>query len=159
MSPRKIRYEIDLTVVRPGPRPTEAELRALSHDDLDALAHLILDAYRGTIDDEGETMVEAVAEIQGWLDETPLLAHSIGAVFDGKLVAAVLVMTVDDAPFIAVVMTAAASKGSGLGRAVVEEALAGLHREGHRRVVLYITDGNVPSERLFASVGAQAQHG
>ncbi len=159
MAPRKIRYEIDLAPTRPDPRPVDAELRALRPEDLDALAHLILDAYRGTIDDEGETMVEAVAEIQGWLDDTPILDHSIGAVIDGQLVAAVLVMTVDDAPFVAVVMTAAANKGAGLGRAVVEAAVAGLRRDGHRRVVLYITDGNVPSERLFASVGAVAAEG
>ncbi len=157
MSLRKIRYEIDLTAARPDPRPVDAELRALRPEDLDALAHLILDAYRGTIDDEGETMAEAVTEIEGWLAGTPIMDRSIGAVVDGALVAAVLVMTLDDAPFIAVVMTAAASKGSGLGRAVVEEAVTGLRRDGHRRVVLYITDGNVPSERLFASVGARSQ--
>ncbi len=86
----------------------------------------------------------------------PRSRPSTGAVIDGDLVAAVLVMTVDRSPFIAVVMTAGAHKGCGLGRAVVEAALAGLRRDGHRRVVLYITEGNTPSERLFAAAGAVA---
>lgn len=159
MAPTKVRYEIDLTGSRPEPTSVEVPLRSLTTQDRDALARLILDAYRGTIDDEGETMVEAIEEIDGWFGHAPLLEPSIGAELDGELVAAVLVMTVDDDPFIAVVMTAAASKGTGLGRAVVTEALARLRRAGHRRVVLYITEGNTPSERLFASVGAVAPEG
>jgi hypothetical protein len=63
-------------------------------------------------------------------------------------------LTVDDAPFSAIVMTAPEHKGYGLGRAVVAASLESLRTARHRTVTLYITEGNAPSERLFASLGA-----
>lgn len=152
----KVRYEIDLADRRPGPAPAPdgAVIRPLAPADREPLARLLLDAYAGTIDDEGETMEEALAEVDGWYGDDPLLEYSHAAFIDGELVAAVLMMVVDDAPFVAIVATAAAHKGAGWGRTVVEAALDGLARAGHERVALYITRGNTPSERLFAAAGA-----
>ncbi len=42
--------------------------RPVLPDDAPALAQLMLDAYRGTIDDEGETGEEALAEFNAMLD-------------------------------------------------------------------------------------------
>jgi len=115
----------------------------------------MLDAYVGTIDYQGETLAEAIDEVDDWLGGSPMLAHSYGAVVGGRLVSAVLVMTLDDVPFVAYVMTDPDHKETGLGRAVVEAALSSLRESSHERVVLYITKGNAASERLFATVGAQ----
>jgi hypothetical protein len=59
----KIRYEIDLASVpaiaaRPG-------IRRVERRDLEALAELMLDAYIGTIDYEGEDYEDAIAEVSG----------------------------------------------------------------------------------------------
>ena len=64
-------------------------------------------------------------------------------------------MLVDDAPFIAIVMTDPAKKNTGLGRAVTARSLTSMANAGHDRVALYITAGNTASERLFASLGAE----
>jgi hypothetical protein len=40
-------------------------VRAVTHDNIPAVAQLMLDAYRGTIDDEGETLADALAYVQG----------------------------------------------------------------------------------------------
>jgi CHAD domain-containing protein/GNAT superfamily N-acetyltransferase len=114
----------------------------------------MLDAYRGTIDSEDEILDDAVDEIDGWLADSPMLEHSLGIEMDGRLVSAVLVSLIDDAPFIGYVITDPAFKGRGLGKASVASALASMAAAGHDRAVLYITEGNVPSERLFATVGA-----
>ena len=114
----------------------------------------MLDAYVRTIDYEGETLTEAIKEVDAWLEGSPMLDHSYGAVVSGRLVSAVFIMTVDDAPFIAMVMTDPGHKGAGLGRAVVEEALASLRVSRYQHAALYITQGNTPSERLFAAAGA-----
>jgi predicted N-acetyltransferase YhbS len=129
-------------------------MRALTPDDRDGLAQLMLDAYTGTIDYEGESIVEAREAVDDWLGDAPLLSHSFGATIDGRVVSAVLVMTLDDAPFVSIVMTAPEHKGSGLGRAVVGASLESLRTEHHSTATLYITEGNEPSERLFASLGA-----
>ena len=45
------------------------------------------------------------------------------------------------------------ARGSGLGRAMVEEVLARAAARGCRRVELDVNDGNEPAQRLYASLG------
>ena len=150
----KIRYEIDLATALPGQAREDVTIRSLDPSDRDGLAHLMLDAYLGTIDYEGETLAEAIGEVDSWLEGTPMLDHSFGVVTDGQLVSAVLVSTIDHVPLIGYVMTDAEHKASGLGGAVTRSGLASLKSSGYSHVVLYITKGNTPSERLFAGLGA-----
>lgn len=154
--PQKFRYEIDLSR---RPAPTEATgsrftTRTLDASDRDDLATLILGAYLGTIDYEGETIVEAGEAIDDWLDGEPLMAHSHAAIENDTIVSATLTMTLDDLPFISIVMTDPASKAKGYGTAVVKATLESLRSQGHDKVAFYITDGNTASEALFNNLGA-----
>lgn len=150
----KFRYEIDVSALRNGVDSHQASIRPLVRSDRCALAELMLAAYVGTTDYEGETLTEAFAEIDDWLGGTPLVGDSFGACVGGRLVSAVLLMSVGDAPLIAFVITDPEYKRVGLGRAVVEAAIMSLNGAGHEHVVLWITKGNTPSERLFESAGA-----
>ncbi|MGI9529161.1 MAG: GNAT family N-acetyltransferase [Acidimicrobiia bacterium] len=150
----KIRYRINLATRHTTPPRTTTEIRRLTADDRTDLARLILDAYTGTIDYEGETIAEAMDEVDDWLAGTDLLDHSYCAVIDSKLVSAILLMTFEHAPFSAIVVTDPGYKGTGLARSVTHHSLSSLAQEGHDSVVLYITKGNIPSERLFISLGA-----
>ena len=143
-------YEIDLIERSTAPRP--AAVRAAEPGDRAALAALMLDAYAGTIDDEGESLADAEAEIADWLEWGGSLADSV---VEHELRAACLVSHLDDRVVIGYVMTAAASKRLGLARLVVIAALDGLAEAGLDRVELTITDGNTASERLFAGLGAR----
>ena len=134
----------------------QQQFRAPRDDDRQAIADLLLSAYRGTIDDEGETEDEALAAADFSLAVIDRRA-SVGATEDGRLVAIAFVVTVDGLPFIDPVATAADHKQQGLGRRTVEAALTRLHALGldldREGVGAVITDGNVASERLFASLG------
>jgi hypothetical protein len=152
----KIRYEIALAPHQGHDEPVGFATRNVVASDRDALAGLMLDAYVGTIDYEGETISEALDEVDQWFAGPSLLEHSYVAVVDDHLVAAILAMSVDATPFIAIVMTEAASKNAGFGRAVTERSLSSMANTDHDHAVLYITAGNAPSERLFASLGAVA---
>ena len=152
---RKIRYEIDLTdppYTNAAPTP---RTRRLVPSDRDELGVLILDAYLGTIDYEGETIVEANEAIDDWLDSGPLLEHSCAAVIDDEIVSAVLVTTYDEHPFISIVMTHPDHKGEGYATAAVASTLTSLRSEDHAKVILFITEGNTASEALFATLGAK----
>lgn len=154
----KNRYEIDLEAHRPVPAASVAT-RQLSALDRNELAHLILEAYRNTIDYEGETIVEAGYAIDEWLDESPLLSHSYAAVEDGEIVSATLVANLDSEPFISIVMTRPAYKRRGFGTAAVAATIDSLSFAGHSRVALYITEGNIASEALFTGLGAHRVSG
>lgn len=151
----KVRYEIDLSELRPV-GPLVGEVRNVGPDDLEGLAQLMLDAYRGTIDYDDETYEDAVAEVRSFFQRSPALDLSYVIEFDDKFVSAVLVAVSDDDPFIGYVMTHPDHKGAHLGRRLVHHALSSAKEAGYRRVVFYITAGNYPSEALFASLGAVA---
>lgn len=133
--------------------PEGISIRMPRRDDLEALARLMLDAYRGTIDYEGEGMDEAIAEVRGHLGGSPLLEHSIAAVAGDEIVSSCLVSEAEGLVIVGYVMTAATHKGRGLGTFVSERALYSLRASGAEEVDAWITEGNIPSERIFRRLG------
>ena len=131
------------TVIRPVV-PTDAE----------ALAQLMLEAYRGTIDYEGEEIEEARDAIDEFFSGAPLLSASMTASVDGAAASAVLVISLDAGPFISYVVTHPVHKRSGLAAQVVTAACRQLAESGENKVSFAITDGNVASEALFSRLGA-----
>lgn len=153
----KIRYEIDLTRLATAVPDDEEGVRPVTEADAADLASLMLDAYRNTIDYEDEDLDDAIAEVGSYLGRgQPLLEMSRVAVENGEIVSGVLLSQTEDGPFIDYVMTRASHKTRGLGALVTSHALTALAGAGHHKVIFYITDGNEPSERLFASLGAKA---
>ncbi|MER3461067.1 MAG: hypothetical protein C4303_08240 [candidate division GAL15 bacterium] len=49
-------------------------------------------------------------------------------------------------------------RGRGVGRCMMTKALAEARRAGHRRVGLYVVEGNEPAVRLYTSLGFRVQH-
>ncbi len=97
--------------------PNGGALRHPLPQEAQALAELMLDAYRGTIDDEGETGDDALAEVEGFFAgraETPLLDSSWVYHDNGTLLSACLITRVDGEPLVAYLMTRSAWKGRGL---------------------------------------------
>ncbi|MDP1795364.1 MAG: GNAT family N-acetyltransferase [Acidimicrobiales bacterium] len=113
------------------------------------LAHVLLDAYRGTVDDEGETLDDAFAAIDYSLAVIDRNA-SVVLTVDEAIVAFAFVVEVNGVKYIDPVCTAPSHKQAGLGRAAAAAALARLDAT---EAGAAITDGNIASERLFASLG------
>ena len=89
----RTRLEMKLTLC-PQPSRGNWPARSVQTADAPALAALMLDAYRGTVDDEGETAEEALAEVNAMLDGKygPWLADASFVVeLDGRLVAACVI--------------------------------------------------------------------
>lgn len=155
-------YVLDLSGIIEDHRPIPVDgftVRPPRMEDAEALAVLMIEAYRGTIDYDGETVEDARGEIAAFLagerGGPAMLAQSCLAEVDGTVAAASLVAAWNDrnCPLIAYVMTHAAWKQQRLGRRLVTESLAALHRQGHGEVRAVITTGNEPSERLFLGLG------
>jgi predicted GNAT family acetyltransferase len=153
--PQKLRYEIDLSDLTAVAASQYLQVRAISRDDLEGLARLMLDAYVGTIDYDDESLEDAIEEVRSFFDDgKALLNGSYLVEGDGTIASAVLVSLSEGKPFIGYVMTLPSHKNQGLARLVTTTALERLARDGHKTVGLYITEGNTPSEALFRSVGA-----
>jgi len=161
--PEKYDYTLDLSASRfvtpqrasAGGRDTA--IRQVVPADAEALAELMLEAYRGTIDDEGEEIEEAREAIDDFFSDAPLLGASMIACVDGAVASAVLVISLDDRPFISFVVTHPAHQRTGLATQVVTAACRQLVDAGENEVGFAITDGNVASESLFGGLGAIRQ--
>jgi RimJ/RimL family protein N-acetyltransferase len=160
--PERFEYVLDLQRwTKPTDKTTLAglSLRTPEISDLRALAELMLEAYRGTIDYEGETIAEAVDELQRYLAPSAkhhaLLKHSALLTDGTMLVSACLVMhwSRRNCPSIGYVISHPLWKRRGLARHVVAESLCRLANDGHREVRTIITKGNAASEGLFLSLG------
>ena len=135
------------------------QLRAPQTSDTDAMAELMLEAYRGTIDYEGETLVEAIAEVKAYLagerGGRPLLEVSRLA-FDGERLAGACLAAEwheRQTALISYVMTHGEWKRRGVGRQVLRAVLTALRAQDYRQVYAAITEGNIFSERLFGRMG------
>ena len=130
------------------------EVTTLADHDRDGLAQLMLDAYRGSDDDEGETFDEA-AEVVDFYLRTCLREHSFVLKEQATPIAMSLVLEFNGVHYIDPVAVTATHKRDGVGRRLVQASLASLATAGVTEVGATITDGNVPSERLFARLGAE----
>jgi hypothetical protein len=118
----------------------------------DALAALMLDGYRNTIDDEGETLDDALSAIDHYLASI-VRPHSYVMLDGPDLVAFAFVVVVNDVHYIDPVAVASARKRLGFGDAVVRLCIGSLVGAGVAEIGAVITDGNVASERLFVGLG------
>ncbi|WP_268240028.1 GNAT family N-acetyltransferase [Deinococcus humi] len=145
----------------PGVPAAPDSLRAVEPQDVPALAALMLDAYRGTVDfEEDATLEDARAELQRLMQGeygTPLLGASRVAVLNGRVVGAVLLTRwgPEAFPFVAFTMTAAAFKGQGIALGAMEAVIAGLSAAGEDCLQLVVTTANTPAVRLYKRLGFQ----
>jgi GNAT superfamily N-acetyltransferase len=117
--------------------------------DADALARLMLDAYRGTIDDEGEDIDDALRFVQPALRAEPLLGASWLALDGERPVSMLLVKRWKARPLVHVVATHPDYARRQLAATLLERTLAALSSAGETVLDACITRGNTASLALF----------
>lgn len=161
MSERSI-YRLDLEkFVQPEPELSLGYMiiRSPQIIDLEDLARLILDAYKGTIDDDGKTYEDSLNEVRAYFagERGGPAREDCSKVYElrRKIVSACLVAewTEREMPIIVNVMTDADMKRQGLARSLLFTTLRSLRDLEYSEVQAVITDGNIPSEKLFAQLG------
>src|SRR5262249_16411781 len=95
------------------------ELREPFFGDIHLLSELMLDSYRGNIDYDGETIKEAISEVESYFtrkDSLPITSASTLALRDGRIASACLVSKWEKRkePLVSYMMTTAELKGRGL---------------------------------------------
>ncbi len=135
------------------PEAADFVLRPPDPSDHETLAELMLDAYRGTIDYEGEGIEEARSEVASYFGGSPLLGQSLVIESGTKVAAACLVNAYGEGALVGYVMTTPELKGRGLGTLATTAALSIIQEAGYGEVHAWITEGNVPSERIFLGLG------
>ena len=137
--------------------PVGYEVGALVSTSAEMLAEVFLDAYRDTIDDEGESLQDAFDEVKN------VLAGAYGALADeysavivdgsGVLSALFVAKAPNGKLFIPYVVTAKRCGRRGLARALIQRCLERAQRDGVDQVELYVTEGNDGAVALYRSLG------
>ncbi|MDZ7589936.1 MAG: GNAT family N-acetyltransferase [Rubrivivax sp.] len=136
--------------------PLIAGMRHPAQSDEAALAALMMRAYVGTIDYEGEDEADALDEVRQTLagDKGVFLwtaSHVIER--DGVLACATLVIRWQDQPLVAFTMTDVRFKRQGLGRACMLHSMQRLHAAGESELHLFVTLANHEAVSLYRSLG------
>jgi ribosomal protein S18 acetylase RimI-like enzyme len=121
-----------------------------------SLASLMLAAYRGTADDEGEGLDDAIAEVARTIDGAygPLVPGASFVVADeDRAVGAILVTLWEDRPLIAHVIVGPSRKRTGLGTELMLAASNALAASGHEELDLFVTEANEPAVRFYRKLG------
>jgi RimJ/RimL family protein N-acetyltransferase len=143
------------------PQEFTVQIRTVQLKDASLLAELMIDAYRGTIDYDGETFDDALSEVNAFFagkrGGQPWLDMSFLAFSDSHLVGACLISDWQERqlPIIAYLMTSADWKNRGIGRKLLNQVLKEIDNKGFTEVRAVITNGNTPSESLFLKLGFQ----
>ena len=136
--------------------------RAPTPADAEALAALMLEAYRGTIDDEGEGPDEARAAVRQLFDgDFGAMLWAVSEVREASavpgpsagLASATLITLWQDRPFVAFTLTAPAHQRKGLARAGLLRCFNRLAAGDERVLRLVVTQGNTRAESLYESLG------
>lgn len=136
--------------------PARWPMRAVVQQDEAALGALMYAAYHGTIDDEGESPEECVAEMGRTFDGAygPLLGKASFVIEElGRVLAATLVTLWHDAPLLTYVMARPEAQGRGMGGELIGASTRALLAGGYSELILYVTEGNVAAQRLYARLG------
>lgn len=148
----RTRSEYRLSPIEVGAPDRTMATRPPRSSDREALAALMLDGYRNTVDDEGEDLDDALEAVEEYLRHADR-DHSIVVTEGGEIVAMAFAGVYDGRYYVDPVVVAAARKRAGLGRDAVRVVLGSLASAGIAEVGATITDGNVASERLFTGLG------
>jgi predicted GNAT family acetyltransferase len=146
-----------------GRRQIEGERvsKRVSSSDVDALGALMLEAYRGTIDYEGESLEDAVAEVRGTLEgKYGDFLESCSYVIEvaGRAASASLVVLSHELgePLLAYSMTHPDFKRQGMAANLLRRSINSLMDEGFDALNLVVTEGNTGARRLYERVGFRA---
>jgi ribosomal protein S18 acetylase RimI-like enzyme len=131
-------------------------MRPLVPADVPEVGRVLLAAYRGTVDDEGETEDDAIGEIERTTEGQygPFLpAASFVVEDDDRIAGASLVSLVEDRPCLLYVVVHPDVQRRGLGGALISASGNALMVAGHRELDLFVTEANEPAVALYRKLG------
>ena len=142
------------------PQPPAKPCRLMTPDDYPTVAEVLFNAYHGTIDDELESLADALPEVQATMDGQygPAIepACLVGVDETGRLVSAIIATVFLNEPLLAYIVTEPAYQNQGWASALIEQAAQAVVDNGGTLINLACTEGN-PAQTLYEHLGFQVE--
>ncbi len=157
VEPLKRRHFLKAPVLKREVRVLEGWVpRVASPADAVALGVLMDRSFRGTIDDEGETVEQFTGEMKETMrGKYGAFIREASFVVPGPegLVAASLVTIWNELPLLAFSATDPAFQSRGLGELLIRLSMNRMAELGYRELNLGVTEGNRSAQRLYSKLG------
>jgi len=131
--------------------------------DVEALGRLYYEAYRGTIDDIGQSPADAMNEaretLAGYFGRFLADCSFVLDGHDGLAGATLVTAAADDTALLAEVMVDPGYRGQGYARALIQAAMNACLDQGWQKMILTVTRNNVPAEGLYRRMGFEEEPG
>jgi ribosomal protein S18 acetylase RimI-like enzyme len=132
------------------------QARAIERSDASAIGALMLAAYRGTVDDEGESEADAIAEVARTIsgDYGPWLKGCSFTVDESSRIAGASMVTLwEGDPFLTYVVVHPDMQRRGLGTFLMTTSVNALVTAGYAQLDLFVTEENDPAVTLYRKLG------
>lgn len=132
------------------------EARELTLADSEELGRLMHAAYHGSIDDEGETPEQFIAEARATLEGKwgeYVQDASFLIVSEGRALSVTVVTMWKSEPLLAYSVTDPAYQGRGMGSYLIRRTMNALEARGLPHLDLGVTVGNAAAEHLYRKLG------
>lgn len=129
--------------------------RSLRIEDAEAIGRLQERAYRGTVDDEGESLEQFVLETRATLEGKygPFVSKaSFWVEHQGQPIAATIITIWKSRPLLAFSVTDPSHQRKGHAQKLIRLSMQALARLGYEEIELGVTEGN-PAMRLYEKLG------
>jgi GNAT superfamily N-acetyltransferase len=143
--------------------------RALRHPrpddeaDVEALGRLYYNAYRGAIDDIGQSPADALNEaretLAGYFGRFLADCSFVLDGHDGLAGATLVTEASDDTALLAEVMVHPGYRGRGYARPLIQAAMNACLDQGWQKMILTVTRNNAPAEGLYRRMGFEEEPG
>jgi GNAT superfamily N-acetyltransferase len=132
--------------------------RNITHSDYQSLGKLMLEAYKGTIDYDGESLEDSIGEIKGTLEGK--YGHLSGpasyVIEENGVSAAAVIFTINEKenlPLLTFAMTHPKFKNRGMSKFLIQKSLNSLIELGYKKCFLVVTEGNQPAQSMYEKMG------
>jgi GNAT superfamily N-acetyltransferase len=134
------------------------DCRSIKQEDIPQLAVLMIEAYRGTIDYQDETLEDALQEVRETFEgKNGVLLQECSSLLEknGQALSACLITFYQplNRPLVAYMMTHPRYKNQGMGMHVLKTSMNALIEEGYTELCLFVTQGNQPAYTLYEGMG------
>ena len=132
--------------------------KKIKKEDSFALGEVMYEAYKGTIDYDGETIDEAAEEVKGTLDGKygHLIDSACLTLENSNRIASAIFFTWfedEEMPLLTFSMTRVSEKGKGFAKELIKESLMRLKELKYSKCCLFVTEGNEPAISIYKSIG------
>jgi ribosomal protein S18 acetylase RimI-like enzyme len=128
--------------------------RNITHSDYQSLGKLMLEAYKGTIDYEGESLEDSVTEIKGTLEgKYGVFIESASYLIENVAAVIFTINGEENLPLLTFAMTHPSFKNKGMSKHLIRKGFNSLLSLGYKECFLVVTDGNQPAQSMYERMG------